>query len=324
MLEARARDARAEASGRLGGGRVGLVLEPSPPVVNTGPWFADDPVHAVPDVTTIVVSPVSGDMTWQRAIDGDAALAAFARDHWLANLKQLNDAPPSLHETRSALTALAFNVLAPARQQANGKIGLRWTKGGFGTPFFGDDRQVRVEDDRLVLQSAGTARAQPITTVRSAATFVGVSPGSPVGIEFHDPPPPVPLDELLRIERGAIAFLDDWFGYGTHVLERLRVIAGSPDDTRVQLWPEHFDLSIELGDATHGARASYGASPGDAVSPSPYLYVSPWEPHEGSFWDAPFGGAALPLERISTESDQVGVALAFFQEGLDLLVPSAG
>ena len=42
-----------------------------------------------------------------------------------------------------------------------------------------------------------------------------------------------------------------------------------------QLWPEHFDLACEIGDADAGTRANYGASPGDAAIPEPYLYVGP-------------------------------------------------
>ena len=53
--------------------------------------------------------------------------------------------PAGFAATRVALHALAERVVAPARQAANGKIGLRYTYRGFGTPFFGD-RQLRVED----------------------------------------------------------------------------------------------------------------------------------------------------------------------------------
>lgn len=314
----RARHPRDEASAHLGRGRVGLVLEPSPPAVQDRPWFADDPVD--PDgVEGVVVSPVGPDQGWEELVVGDADLALFARDHSLVGPPSLPGPPSSLPTTRTSLTALAFYVLAPVRQAANGKIGLRWTKGGFGTPFFGDDRQVRVEADHLVVQERDTVRAEPISTLRAAGDLVGIVPHAPTGIEFHDAPSPVDPDEALDVDPDAVGFLDRWFGFSTLVLERLRHDAGSPDDARVQLWPEHFDPALELGDADAGTRASYGASPGDASSPLPYLYVSPWTAQSGAFWSAPFGGAALGLDELRRSSDPVGVALEFFGRGRHLL-----
>ena len=34
---------------------------------------------------------------------------------------------------------------------------------------------------------------------------------------------------------------------------------------------------VGLGDADAGTRANFGASPGDASIPEPYLYVGPWD-----------------------------------------------
>jgi hypothetical protein len=317
MNELTARNPREEASRRLGGRRA-LVLEPSPPAIDAGPWFADDPLATAE--ATEAVSPLLGaTSTWDDVVDQNPQLAAFARDHWLADLDRLGPAPDTLPATRDALRALAFYVLSPARQASNGKIALRWTKGGFGTPFFGHDRQIRVEGSLLVVQHDGAVDTVPITTLRDAGRFVGVEPGAPEGIEFHDPPPPVALDEILDVDTAAVAFLDAWFGFSTLVLERLRALAGTPDDSRVQLWPEHFDPALELGDATSNARASYGASPGDSSVPQPYLYVSPWSPQDGDFWNAPFGGAALTLDQLQTSTDQAADALAFFEAGRRLL-----
>lgn len=319
MAPFRARHPRDEASALLGGGRVGLVLEPSPPAVPEGPWFADDPVDPA-GVEGPTVSPVGhGDQTWDEVIVGDEELSDFARDNDLVAPASLPEPPSSLAATRTSLTALAFSILAPARQEANGKIGLRWTKGGFGTPFFGHDRQVRVEGDHLVVQEGAAVRAEPITTLRAAGMLAEVDPHAPTGIEFHDAPAPVDPDAPLEVDPGAVAFLDAWFGFSTLVLERLRHEAGSPDDARVQLWPEHFDPALELGDADAGTRASFGASPGDASSPLPYLYVSPWTPQAGDFWAAPFGGAALGLDELRQASDPVEAALAFLRRGRQLL-----
>lgn len=320
MADRRVRNPRAEATERLGDGRIGLVLEPSRPAVNEGPWFADEPLLVDGDSDALVISPVTdGAGSWTDAVRDDPLLADFARERWLANLKPLGEPPATLAETRASLTSLAFYVLAPARQEVNGKIGLRWTKGGFGTPYFGADRQVRVEGDLLVVQDGDSVVAEPITTLSAAGKLVGVTPGAPSGITFHDAPPEVGIDESLPVDPTAVAFLDDWFGFATLLLERLLIIEGSPDDTRVQIWPEHFDPAIELGDARLDARASYGASPGDASIPAPYLYVSPWSAQEGEFWDAPFGGAALRFADLRAATDPVEAALAFFREARRLL-----
>ncbi len=87
-----------------------------------------------------------------------------------------------------------------ARREVNGKIGLRWTLGGFGTPFFGDDEQVRVDGDALVHQRAGGCTADPLTTLRHAATVVGldVDPDFDHGyadvVDLGDPDVPLQVD----------------------------------------------------------------------------------------------------------------------------------
>jgi len=94
----------------------------------------------------------------------------------------------------------------------------------------------------------------------------------------------------------------------------------------VQLWPEHFDIAVELGDAAAGARANFGASPGDAVHPEPYLYVAPWErariPRAASgpdpYWNEDFG-ASLPYSALRGPAGPCDIALAFFRTGRDRL-----
>src|SRR5579859_7581503 len=134
---------RAEAAARLGGRYDVRVLEPSPPAVNEEPWFADDPVNAANGPAGLpIVSPVpGGDLLWAELAEGD--LQHWCRERWLIP-GRLAPAPATLAGTRLALHRLAEHVISPARRAANGKIGLRYTRGGFGTPFFGEDVQVRV------------------------------------------------------------------------------------------------------------------------------------------------------------------------------------
>lgn len=87
-------------------------------------------------------------------------------------------------------------MVAEARYRCNGKFGLRYVRGGFGTPFFGDDVQVRVAGDRLVVQEAGQARAAALTTLREAGEFVEVDPGTTA--REHDSPE---LGDITALQR---------------------------------------------------------------------------------------------------------------------------
>ena len=83
----------------------------------------------------------------------------------------------------------------------------------------------------------------------------------------------------------------------------------------MQLWPEHFDLSVELGSEPARRRAGYGASPGDELHPEPYLYVVPWgEVPPGEGWEAEgFAGAQLGYDALLAGADQRALALSFFE-----------
>jgi hypothetical protein len=89
----------------------------------------------------------------------------------------------------------------------------------------------------------------------------------------------------------------------------------------VQLWPEHFDLSTDFGDAGAGTRANYGASPGDDRIPEPYLYAGPWDVarRTGVFAAHPFG-AALTYGELLAAGDPEGAAREFFRDAAALLV----
>jgi hypothetical protein len=300
---------RSEATERLGGRYEARVLEPSPPAVSDPPWFADDPV-ARGDAPSDrpLVSPVgSGDKRWEDLTAGDPALAQWCAERWLASYRRLGAAPATLVRTRNALHRLAEHVISPARRNANGKIGLRYTHGGFGTPFFGQDVQVRVRGAELVVQEHGLERAAPISTLRAAVDHAG----------RELLPDDVLLDEQpLAVDAAAASFVADWFGFAASVLEELRAEVGErADPSRVQLWPEHFDLAVELGDEASGARAAYGLSPGDESHPEPYVYVAPWiAPPPRELWQAiAFTGAELSYAELLGAADQRGATLEFLR-----------
>lgn len=311
------------ASGLLGAGFTARVLEPSPPANRDAPFLADDPAAAGDPERpgdTIVTPTSAGDMTWDEVLTSRPELADFARDHWLGNRRALRPVPTGYVAAREGHHRLAYAVVAEARRVADGRFGLRYTHGGYGTPFFGDDRQVRVEGSSIIVQHGDEVRSAAITTVGDAARFVGVEPGTAAA--EHDSPELGDLDAVLPVTDEVGAFLGDWFGLAWAVLEELRLIDGAVDPERTQLWPGHFDAAIALGDADAGQRATYGFSPGDHTQPEPYLYVGAWGEVDGDdpFWNADgFNGALLPYADLLAADDPHAAALGFLRAGFGRL-----
>jgi hypothetical protein len=215
--------------------------------------------------------------------------------------------PEVLAPTRRSLHAVAEHVLAAALHRSTGRIGLRATPGGFGTPEFdGPDglRQVRVDGLDLVVVTDGTERRQPLTTVGAAAAMVGVEPGAPARV--YPPATPLEPDRPLALDRAGAAQLADLFAAVDDALDRLVAEASSDDPATVQLWPEHFDLATTIREV------NYGGSPGDDEHPLPYLYVGPWSPPEpdGGFWNEAFGASRAAPGGLTPDE-----ALAFFADG---------
>jgi hypothetical protein len=277
---------RAEAEDKLGGDFEARVLEPSPPAVSEPP-YADDPVDPgeVPEGRELV-SPVHnrGDLTWDEIARQDPEIAPWCAERWLGAWKSLEPLPASFAETRVALHNIAEAVVAPARLPAN-EIALRYTHGGFGTPFFeqdGADCQVRVEYGELVRQRGTDEAREPLPGVDAAAACA----------------------------------LGDFYGLACSVLEQLRADEADGDPSLVQLWPEHFDIALELGSESAGQRANFGASPGDDDHPEPYLYVGPWTAEvSGELWNASaFRGAELTYSELIGADDHRRAALDFMRE----------
>jgi hypothetical protein len=325
-LSAAAPGPRQEAQARLDALEPGVyearVLEPSPPPVTAGPWFADDPVAPAPRSARRLVSPVpNADLTWDELARDTPTLRRWCADRWLGGwspLQPVADAE-AFAATRGSWHRLAEHVLAPARHRATGKIGLRFTRHGFGTPFLdGPDRQVRVEDRALVVVGAQDRRV-PADTLRAAGDAIGLDPRAGTGV--YEPTTAAEPDAPLAIDDESASRLGDWFGFAASVLEELRAAAPDGGATRVQLWPEHFDLSVDLGDEATGQRGTYGASPGDGAHPLPYLYVTHWAPvPEDPFWDeAEFAGASLGYAALLAAADQRDAALSFLRRGMAVL-----
>jgi hypothetical protein len=229
----------------------------------------------------------------------------------------LPELPPAFASTRDALHALAEHVVSAAYFHATTHIGLRPTPRGFGTPVFGDRERVRVDGTGLVHERAGAERRAEITTLREAATFVGVPLGAP---PVYTPVTALDPDTPLGIDHDAALALADWYALGGALLHDLKGEHADQPSSESQIWPEHFDLACEMGSADAGTRAGYGASPGDALIPQPYLYVGPWkaERHTGMLAQYPFG-AALTYDEMRHAVEAGAAGRKFFEDAASLL-----
>jgi hypothetical protein len=157
----------------------------------------------------------------------------------------------------AALHEAAAELVAPARKPEH-EIALEATPGGFGTPFFVFDqarRRVRVEGDELIQECDESERRAPLRSLCVAGE--AITELLPIDTRLDDQP--------LSVDVAASRALGAYFAFGAEVLGRLLADA-APDDeaSPARLWPEHFDIAIELGSEAAGRRANYGLSPGES------------------------------------------------------------
>ena len=327
-------DPRVEARERTSGRFDVRVLDPSPAGFEEPPWFADDPVNAPVSGDRPVVSPVpNGDRTWDAVAADEPDLADWCADHWLGAWRHPRpiDDVATFVATRDALHAVGEHVLAAARHAANGKIGLRVTHRGFGTPFFehdGQPAQLRVDGTDLVVVHGDDVTRTPLTVLssptRGSHAFPTTKPEGDLDLGY--PTATVWSADLVRqIDTRAAAQLADVFGFACSVLEEFRCGQLDGDTTRVQLWPEHFDLSIDLGDDAAGdpghLRVVARRRRPPRALPVRDALGATWQPDP--FWnDAAFNGASLTYrELLADADDQRAAALDFFRTGWSILHP---
>jgi hypothetical protein len=226
----------------------------------------------------------------------------------------LSPLPERFDATVASLHRVAEQLVAPSRKPDN-EIALEATPGGFGTPEFehgGASHQVRVEGDALLHMAGEAEQRARLTSLATAASAVAdlLPPGSDPG------------EEPLAVDAAASRALGEWYAFGAGILGRLVDSAVAGDEaTPPRLWPEHFDIAIELGPEGRGLRANYGLSPGDEKHPEPYLYVGPWAAEvSGDLWKAKgFRGAELSYSELVGVEDQAATALEFFTSRRDAL-----
>ncbi|HEY2834619.1 MAG TPA: hypothetical protein VGJ14_19525 [Sporichthyaceae bacterium] len=184
--------------------------------------------------------------------------------------------------TRRALHGIGEQVLAGPQHRRSATIRLRVNAEGIATVA---EPAVALTATRLIGPSGDAALIGASCLELAAA--VGVDGGAPQGLykDVTDVDP----EETLSVDAGVAADLLGALWRGEQALRRL-----APGETPV-LWPEHFDLGIALSEV------NYGISPGDSYLDEPYVYVGPWAPRTGAFFNAPFG-AARPLRELSDDA----------------------
>ena len=231
----------------------------------------------------------------------------------------MSDRSPALR----TLHLVGVHIVARARQQATGRFSLRVTPGGFGTPEFGaDSRRVRVAHGTLIVETdapgaaSSTAHAIHGMSMRELADVAGVDLGAAFDVG-HDTPEMGDRDGALELDRAGSGAVTEWFGIVAAALDQvLGAVPAASGASVTRLWPEHFDVAIDVG-ARRDVRVNLGGSPGDTFSGEPYLYVGPWtadRPGDDGFWNAPFG--AVCTRSQLDDGDRVGSAAAFLLDGL--------
>ncbi|HEX3826826.1 MAG TPA: hypothetical protein VHV82_06080 [Sporichthyaceae bacterium] len=187
-----------------------------------------------------------------------------------------------LATTRRCLHAIAEQVMAGPQHRRSNEIALRITNEGFATVA-----EPGLELTATVLVSTAGEFALDGASCACLAAAVGVDVGAPRDL-YHDLTG-VPADEILTVTPSAARELLEALRRGDAALRRLE-----PTQTPI-LWPEHFDVGITADEV------NYGVSPGDGYLDEPYVYVGPWKPRVGEFWNAPFG-AARPLRELPDDA----------------------
>ncbi len=171
--------------------------------------------------------------------------------------------------TRRQLRGIAESLIAGPQHRAAGTIRLAVRQDG----FVGVALPLAVHGTEFTWQdgSAPLAGSSP----GALAAAAGLQYGPPEGVYEIDEP--LAADAALDIDAEAAALLYRSLYAGGFALKQFL-----PEQHPV-LWPEHFDVAVTDGEV------NYGVSAGDSYHPTPYVYVGPWTPRTGTFWNAPFG-----------------------------------
>ncbi len=231
--------------------------------------------------------------------------------------------------TRLTLQRVATHVLARRRWVHTRRFGLRVGADGIATPMFGDDDEsLRVvgatlfHERRIDGDARTTAASIHGASLRALGAFADVDLGAAFSAG-HDTPDVGDLDAPISLDADAVALITNWYRVGHEALDRTIAARANAAASAVQLWPEHFDLAVDL--AAGRSRANLGVSPGDGFSAEPYAYVGPWDaarPGDAAYWNAPFG-AVLSYAVARAAADPVQRLAEFFAKGVELLASTS-
>ena len=236
--------------------------------------------------------------------------------------------PKDYVTTRDALQLVAVHVIARRRYAATGRFGLRATPGGFGCPSFGgglSHEVVRTDGTLLIRETVDDDYLRTMVYPMDGSTldFLSEVVGTMIDEPFsvgNDTPEVGDEHAVLAVGDASASIVGAWFSDGTRAIDRIVGEIG-PDATPsvTQLWPEHFDVGIDV--AVGPIRVNLGASAGDRFHDGPYVYVGPRSadrPGDATFWNAPFG-ALLGYDDVAHTPDPIATMTDFFRRGLDLL-----
>ncbi len=246
----------------------------------------------------------------------------------------LVDLPDDWSAQRDTLRRIATHVVARAQQLATGHFALMPLPGGFGTPQFGADRRrVRVAGGSLLVENArgdrdgGEAAVTDVhaiagSTIATLCSACGFAPDPDFWVGGDTPPLGDP-EATIELHPSAASALGSWYSLGQTAMDATLEATPDPRASIVRLWPEHFDLGVDLGvgSSASSTRVNLGAAAGDGFHDAPYLYVGPWgdeRPGGAGFWNAPFG-AVLGYDDVRRSADPASTAREFLAEGVSRL-----
>jgi hypothetical protein len=208
-------------------------------------------------------------------------------------------AATNLATTRRSLHGVAEAIVAGPQYRATGTLRLRQHPGGFGTvvAHSGFSLVAVVGTDLVVTRTTGDSTRLPLAgTLGELAESAGLAFG---GLQdaYRDGSHPRP-DQPIEVDADAAAVLADAWARGAAALRTFADGIAGPQQP--VLWPEHFDIGLNLD------TVNYGVSPGDETSAEPYAYVGPPAPLRGAFWNQPFGaitaGSTPPSVRAAARA----------------------
>ncbi len=234
--------------------------------------------------------------------------------------------PDGFGTSRAVARRIGAHVMSRTRQAAVGRIDLAAFPGGIGTPSFGPDHSViRLSGGLFIVERTGD---EPTTlsvgvdgsSLAQLAALAGADLSTDLDVGT-DTPDLGDIDAPIEFDGASMTQIATWWAMGAQIIDRVvGALPASAAPTRARIWPEHFDLAIDVASAS-GVRLNLGASPGDDFHAVPYLYVSPWDdrrPGDAAYWNAPFG-AVLGYDDVNHAASAFSAGIEFMTEGLSRL-----